>query len=91
LITIDEIRSQLAKKDNADVCCPLTTGIFITVSAATSQEDKAEGKSIYTPYWRTLKKKGEVNAKFPGGIGMHKQLLEAEGHTVLERGKRFFC
>jgi len=38
-----------------------------------------------------LKKKGEVNAKFPGGIGMHKQLLEAEGHTVLERGKRFFC
>ena len=90
LITIDEIRMQLAKTHQADLCCPMTTGIFINISAAAAQEDKEEGKSNHTPYWRTLKKNGELNAKYPGGIAMHKLLLEAEGHTVFEKRKRFF-
>ena len=43
-----------------------------------------------TPYWRTLKAKGELNPKFPGGVERHRQLLEAEGHTVIKRGKKYF-
>ena len=40
-----------------------------------------------TPYWRTLKAGGELNAKFPGGIEAQKELLEKEGHTVIQKGR----
>ncbi|HRU41646.1 MAG TPA: methylated DNA-protein cysteine methyltransferase, partial [Candidatus Diapherotrites archaeon] len=43
-----------------------------------------------TPYWRTLKKGGELNEKYPGGVELQKALLETEGHTVVARGKRYF-
>ncbi|GMV99919.1 MAG: hypothetical protein AMXMBFR84_10580 [Candidatus Hydrogenedentota bacterium] len=33
---------------------------------------------------------GELNPKYPGGIPALTQLLESEGHLVVQRGKRFF-
>jgi alkylated DNA nucleotide flippase Atl1 len=45
----------------------------------------AESRS--TPYWRTLKANGELNAKFPGDIEAQKRLLEEEGHTVIQKGR----
>lgn len=47
------------------------------------------GSNDITPYWRTLKK-DELNEKFPGGLEYHKLLLEAEGHEVLNKGKRYY-
>ncbi len=41
-----------------------------------------------TPYWRTLKANGELNAKYPGGIEVQKELLEKEGHTVITKGRK---
>jgi alkylated DNA nucleotide flippase Atl1 len=43
-----------------------------------------------TPYWRTLKKGGELSEKYPGGLAGHSHKLEAEGHTLTQRGKRLF-
>ena len=43
-----------------------------------------------TPYWRTIKTEGELNEKFPDGIEGHKALLEMEGHTIVQKGKRYF-
>ena len=43
-----------------------------------------------TPYWRTLKARGELNPKFPGGLAVLRTRLEAEGHVVEVRGKRMF-
>ena len=46
-----------------------------------------------TPYWRTLKAGGELNPKYPGGIAAQREKLEAEGHTIEEKGrtnKRYF-
>jgi len=43
-----------------------------------------------TPYWRTLKKDGELNERYPGGIDAHRMRLEAEGHKVVQKGKRHF-
>ena len=48
------------------------------------------GNSVYNLVWRTLKKHGELNAKFPGGKEAHKKKVESEGHTVYARGKRLF-
>lgn len=89
LITINELRTALAEKHKANVCCPITTGIFAWIAAHAAEEDRAAGAKRVTPYWRTLKVGGELNPKYPGGIDSLKQQLEAEGHKVVSRGKKF--
>lgn len=90
LLTASEIRQIIAAKHNADIGCPLTTGIFTGISANAAEEIAAiEGKDPI-PYWRTLRAKGELNEKFPGGIQAQILKLEAEGHTIIRKGSRFF-
>jgi alkylated DNA nucleotide flippase Atl1 len=86
VITADVIRSYLAKKHGADSTCPLTAGIFISMAAKASVERSAD----QTPYWRTLKKDGELNEKYPEGTQGQKLHLEMEGHTVIQKGNRYF-
>lgn len=88
LITTDDIRRQQNFKYNAVYTCPLCTGIFTRIAACASEEaDKDTGKN---PYWRTLKAKGEINEKFPGGVEGQIKKLESEGHRIVKRGKKFF-
>jgi hypothetical protein len=89
LITINKIRTRLARKHDADVGCPITTGIFAWIAAHAADEAESEGKTRITPYWRTLKAGGELNTKYPGGIANLRRRLQAEGHTVVQKGKRF--
>jgi hypothetical protein len=88
LVTLDQIRSALARIHNASFACPITTGIFALIAARAAAEDEAEGKARITPYWRTLKSGGELNSKFPGGLPALKRRLQAEGHKVIAKGKR---
>ena len=90
LITIQEIRAVVAKRHGATIGCPLTTGIFAWIAAHAAQEAlDANRDDDATPYWRTLKAGGFLNEKYPGGISAQKEKLEAEGHSVVERGSRF--
>lgn len=89
VITINEIRERVAKKHKATIGCPITTGIFAWIAAHAAEEGLAAGERDVTPYWRTLKSGGEINAKYPGGAERMKRLLEAEGHTVVAKGKRW--
>jgi hypothetical protein len=89
LITIEHIRKKLAEKHHASIGCPLTTGIFAWISAHAANETALEGKTDITPYWRTLKTGGVVNEKYPGGINHQKQLLEREGHKIIQKGKKY--
>ena len=88
LITINEIRQLVAKKHKATIACPITTGIFAWIAAHAAEEAALAGEADFTPYWRTLKAGGELNPKYPGGIPRLKSLLEAEGHTIVSKGKR---
>jgi hypothetical protein len=88
LITINEIRQILAHRHGATICCPITTGIFAWIAAQAAAEAAAAGARRITPYWRTLKSDGELNAKYPGGAAAVRKLLTAEGHRVVARGKR---
>lgn len=38
--------------------------------------------------WRTLKANGELNAKYPNGIEAQKEKLEAEGLTIIQKGRK---
>ena len=89
LITINEIRSAIAKKHKATIGCPITCGIFAWISAQAAEEEANQGKKNTTPYWRTLKSDGSINEKYPGEISMQKAYLEAEGHKVIQKGKRY--
>lgn len=90
LVTINELRAAVARKHDATIGCPITTGIFAWIAAHAAEEDAADGAKRITPYWRTLKTGGELNPKYPGGLAATKKKLAAEGHKVVARGKRLF-
>jgi alkylated DNA nucleotide flippase Atl1 len=89
VITLVEICKAVAQKHHVKGCCSLTTGIFIMTAANAAEEAAYEGKSLPLPYWRTLKVDGFLNEKYPGGALAQKKLLEAEGFTILKKGKKF--
>ena len=84
VITVGRIREYFAEKSGADFTEPFTAGIFVSI-AAWASDQRSEDK---TPYWRTLKANGELNAKYPGGMEAQKEKLEAEGHTVIQKGRK---
>jgi len=86
--TINELRSSLSKKHGTEAACPITTGIFSWIAANAANEAAATGAKKITPYWRTLKKDGELNAKYPGGVAGGRRKLAAEGHVFIAKGKR---
>lgn len=90
LTTIDSLRAALAARHGTDSACPITTGIFAWIAAHAADEAAAAGGHDITPYWRTLRAKGEVNPKYPGGLAAITARLEAEGHEVFQKGKRTF-
>ncbi len=88
LTTINHLRETLASRHATTIACPITTGIFARIAAEVAAEDERSGRVDVTPYWRTLKAGGEVNPKYPGGCEGQKERLEAEGHVVVQKGKR---
>ena len=84
LTTVGAIRDCLARRDGADFTDPITAGIFVSIAAWASFQRSGDE----TPYWRTLKARGELNAKYPGGVEAQRLRLEAEGHTVIQRGRK---
>jgi alkylated DNA nucleotide flippase Atl1 len=89
LITINQIREIVAERHGATVGCPIATGILARIAAGAAGEDEADGKKRITPYWRTLKGKGMLNEKYPGGVEQQRERLESEGHKVVAKGTQF--
>lgn len=81
--TVGEIRSYFARINDADFTEPITAGVFVSIAAWASEQRETDK----TPYWRTLKANGQLNPKYPGGVEAQKAKLEAEGHTVIQRGR----
>ncbi len=84
LMTVSQMREYLAKENDADFTDPMTAGIFVNIVAWASSQRTTD----ITPYWRTLKSDGELNAKYPEGIELQKSLLEKEGHTIILKGTK---
>lgn len=84
VITVGKIREHFARCSGADFTEPITAGIFVSIAAWASRQ-RQDNK---TPYWRTLKADGELNAKYPGGIEAQKEKLEIEGHCIIQKGRK---
>lgn len=83
VLTVGNIREYFAGQSGADFTEPITAGIFVSIAAWASYQ-RTEDE---TPYWRTLKAKGELNPKYPGGVEAQREKLEAEGHIVIQKGR----
>lgn len=83
LVTVGDIRAHFARRAGADFTDPITAGIFVSIAAWASYQRREDE----TPYWRTLKANGELNPKYPGGVAAQKLRLEAEGHTIIQKGR----
>lgn len=88
LATVMGIGEDIARRHEATIGCTVTTAIFAHMVAHAAEEGPKTQDAA--PWWRTLKVGGELNAKYPGGIEAQMSKLEAEGHTVVQRGKRYF-
>lgn len=85
LATVFGIAEAIAAEHRATIGCTVTTAIFAHMVAHAVEETNGT-----TPWWRTLKAGGELNPKYPGGVAAQMHKLEHEGHTVMQRGKRYF-
>lgn len=83
LTTVGKIREHFARASGADFTEPITAGIFVSVAAWASYQRAGDE----TPWWRTLKANGELNPKYPGGVEAQIARLEAEGHTIIQKGR----
>jgi alkylated DNA nucleotide flippase Atl1 len=82
LITAGQIRAKLAKDFKADSTCPMTLGIFLRIISEYMEEQRNQGQSNISPYWRVIKDDGKLNNKYSGGIASHAKLLRRESFRI---------
>jgi hypothetical protein len=64
-----QMRKDLAAEHNADVTCPVTSGIFLRIVAEAAYEEHLAGKPIgkITPFWRVIDLKSNAAKKLSFG------------------------
>lgn len=83
VVSVTEIRKELARRHGADVTCPLVTELFWRIIAEAAVEEESEGCPDVTPYWRVVKDDGSLNDRLPGGVRIQVGRLVQEGHLLL--------
>lgn len=63
--TIERMRNELARRNQCDATCPVSTAIFLRMSAEAALEDLAEGKVLdeVTPFWRLIDPTSKIAGK----------------------------
>lgn len=63
--TVVEFRDQLAEMAQCDASCPVSTAIFIRISAQAAIDEIQEGKlvDLVTPFWRLLSSEDKISQK----------------------------
>jgi len=84
LITIGELRAQLARDCGTDTACPLVTGIMVRIAAELGSEEEHAGKQHVAPYCRVVKNDGGLMEKLPGGRSTQARRLAEEGWSIAE-------
>lgn len=63
--TIERLRNELARKHQCTATCPVSTAIFIRISAESALEELAEAKPLHTvaPFWRLVDPGSKIAAR----------------------------
>ena len=77
----ETLRKDLAAEYHAEVTCPLTTGIFIRITAEAAFEDIPKGKPLnkITPFWRVITEKSPAAKKLTFGTEFLIEQRKKEG------------
>jgi hypothetical protein len=78
--SVPRLRSDLAKKAQADAMCPVTTAIFLRVVAEVALRDLGAGKRVdeVAPFWRVVEPSSSIAAKLSCGPEEIEHLLHLE-------------
>jgi hypothetical protein len=65
--TIERMRRELARKNDCNATCPVSTAIFLRISAEASIEQMNAGKSTsdVSPFWRVIEPQSTIASKLP--------------------------
>ena len=68
-VDLKTMRKDLAIEHDAEVTCPITTGIFLRIVAEAANEQFQQGKSLnkITPIWRVINPKMTITTKLTFG------------------------
>lgn len=77
--TIPAMRKEMARRRGCDATCPVSTAIFVRMSAEAALEQMGEGKAIedVTPFWRVIESKDKITGKLniePEWVDMQRKL-----------------
>jgi alkylated DNA nucleotide flippase Atl1 len=90
VVTVEELQTILARRHGTDTACPRSISAFTRLTSEAMEELASEGNSTIAPHWRVLRKHGELDSQFPGGIENQKTLLENEGHKIVPLNGHFY-
>jgi hypothetical protein len=78
--TVDQLKSDLAQQNGAEVMCPLVTGISLRIISEAALDEHREGKDLatITPFWRVVDAKSKVAAKLTCGPEFVDQMRQSE-------------
>ena len=80
-VDVSTIRKDLASEYHAETTCPLTTGIFLRISAEAAYEEFEKGKPVssITPFWRVIDERSATAKKLSFGTTFLKEQRNKEG------------
>jgi alkylated DNA nucleotide flippase Atl1 len=90
VVTSDVLRRKLADQFGVEVACPYDTKMaLLKISNDSSLNQSGSNQSgLNIPYWRVIKTNGELNHQYHGGLEAQMALLQSEGFTVDDSGKK---
>jgi alkylated DNA nucleotide flippase Atl1 len=90
VITMSDLRRQLAADFGADYACPLTTGIFFRIAAEAAEEMRTAGTDSGLPWWRVIPDNHRLNTRLPGNGILQADLLRNEGFKISTKDMKTF-
>ena len=77
--TIERMRRELARRRKCDATCPVSSAIFIRISAESAIIDLENGKSTseVTPFWRLLTSKDKITKR----LNIDPEWLDSQRHS----------
>jgi hypothetical protein len=81
--TIERMRRELARKNQCDATCPVSTAIFLRISAQAAIEQMNAGKvtTDVTPFWRVIEPESTIAGKLTMDSHWIAQMRESEQAT----------
>jgi alkylated DNA nucleotide flippase Atl1 len=79
VVTMSQLRAELARRFDADQTCPLMTGIFATILSGVVAEQLGRNRAPRWPIWRLVRDDGTLHPKWPLDALYRATQLRAEG------------